>query len=303
MLRVRLHGRGGQGIKTASQILGSAAFLAGHQAQDFPLYGAERRGAPIVAFARIDDAPILERGPIAIPDLLLIGDDTLLEDPQVAPACGADEWTTIFINTEQQALKLKDRLSLPGLPVVCSLGPLTRKHLGDPRILSVSLAAAGGRLSGRVSLDHLHEAIDIELGALGLDRQTLKKNQDLAAEVFAALSPAVFEERQEKPLVAGQLKVLEQQEVAQAAPLITATGNMQERKTGNWRVQHPVIDYGECNNCLICYARCPEGVIAADAEGKPVIDYDHCKGCLICAQECPRHAIRTLWERESHEQR
>ena len=51
MLRVRLHGRGGQGIKTASQILGSAAFLAGHQAQDFPLYGAERRGTAVTIFA------------------------------------------------------------------------------------------------------------------------------------------------------------------------------------------------------------------------------------------------------------
>lgn len=303
MLRVRLHGRGGQGIKTASQILGSAAFLAGHQAQDFPLYGAERRGAPIVAFARIDDAPILERGPIAIPDLILIGDDTLLDDRQVAPTCGADARTTIFINTEQEAPKVRERLNLPSLPVVCGLGPLTRKHLGDPRILSVSLATAGGRLSGKVSLDQLQEAIDIELGALHLGGETLKKNRELAAEVFAALSPAVFEERPEAPLVSGRLKVMEQQEVAQGAPLITATGNMQERKTGNWRVRRPDIDYEECNHCLICYARCPEGVIAADAEGKPVIDYDHCKGCLICAQECPKHAIRTLWERDYEPQR
>jgi len=68
MLRVRFHGRGGQGIKTASQILGTAAFLSGFQSQDFPLYGAERRGAPIVAFTRINKTPILERGPISIPD-------------------------------------------------------------------------------------------------------------------------------------------------------------------------------------------------------------------------------------------
>jgi pyruvate ferredoxin oxidoreductase gamma subunit len=89
---------------------------------------------------------------------------------------------------------------------------------------------------------------------------------------------------------------LEQRQVVDAAPLITATGNMAQRKTGNWRIHRPEIDYTACNHCQICYARCPEGVIEADPEGKPVIDYDHCKGCMICAQECPKHAIRTLWE-------
>jgi pyruvate ferredoxin oxidoreductase gamma subunit len=301
MLRVRLHGRGGQGIKTAAQILGSAAFLAGHQAQDFPLYGAERRGAPIVAFTRIDDEPILERGPIAIPDLILIGDETLLADRQAAPACGADQLTTVFINNEEEAAKLKGQLGLPVLPIAFGLTPLVIRHLGNPGILSVALAAAGARLSGLITLECLSEAIGIELAALGLPAEVLGKNRDLAAEVFAALSPAEFKEREETLPERSRLKVLEQAEVALAAPIITATGNMQERKTGNWRIHRPDIDYGDCNHCLICYARCPEGVIAAGSEGEPVIDYDHCKGCMICAQECPRHAIRTLWEKD-HEQ-
>ena len=110
MLRIRLHGRGGQGIKTASQILGTAAFLSGYQSQDFPLYGAERRGAPIVAFTRISPEPILERGPISIPDLLLIGDETLLEDPQAAPLCGSDELTVVFINSTKDSQSSKKRL-------------------------------------------------------------------------------------------------------------------------------------------------------------------------------------------------
>jgi len=74
MLRIRFHGRGGHGIKTSSRILGTAAFLSGKQAQDCPVYGAERRGAPIAAFTRIDDQPIVERGGIADPDLILIAD-------------------------------------------------------------------------------------------------------------------------------------------------------------------------------------------------------------------------------------
>ncbi len=58
-----------RGIKTASQILGSAAFYSGFQEQDFPRYGAERRGAPIVAFTRISKDAILERGAIVVPGI------------------------------------------------------------------------------------------------------------------------------------------------------------------------------------------------------------------------------------------
>ena len=118
MFRVRLHGRGGQGIKTASQILGTSAFLSGYQSQDFPLYGAERRGAPIVAFTRISPEPILERGPISIPDLILIGDETLLEDTQAAPLCGSDEQTVVFVDSTKQPQVLKDLPKTPGQQVI-----------------------------------------------------------------------------------------------------------------------------------------------------------------------------------------
>src|SRR6266545_4837640 len=80
MLRIRFHGRGGQGMKTASRIVGTAAFWEGRYAQDSPIYGAERRGAPMVALTRIADEPILERGLIATPDLVVVADETLLED-------------------------------------------------------------------------------------------------------------------------------------------------------------------------------------------------------------------------------
>jgi pyruvate ferredoxin oxidoreductase gamma subunit len=66
MHAVRFHGRG-QGAKTASRILGTAAFLEGYQAQDSPIYGAERRGAPVAAFTRIAKEPIHERDLIAPP--------------------------------------------------------------------------------------------------------------------------------------------------------------------------------------------------------------------------------------------
>ena len=296
MLRIRLHGRGGQGIKTASQILGTVAFLSGYQSQDFPLYGAERRGAPIVAFTRISPDPILERGPISVPDLILIGDETLLEDTQAAPLCGSDEQTVLFVNSTKNPQALKEIFNLSALPVTYGLTRLCEQHLKNPMVRSTALATAGARLTGLISIENLLESVEIELDAMGLTGQPVQSNLNLVREVFEALDPATLKEREDSPLYPSKLIVLEQKAVQDAAPLITATGNMAQRKTGNWRIHRPEIDYENCNHCMICYARCPEGVIKMDTEGKPVVDYDHCKGCMICAQECPKHAIKTLWE-------
>ncbi len=65
VFEVRIHGRGGQGVVTAAELLSVAAFLDGHEAQAFPSFGSERMGAPVVSFCRISDAPIRLREPVA----------------------------------------------------------------------------------------------------------------------------------------------------------------------------------------------------------------------------------------------
>ena len=78
MLQIRLHGRGGQGVVTAAERLSLAAFLEGHYAQAFPSFGSERTGAPVVAYARIDDKEIRTHEPILAPDTVVVQDRTLL---------------------------------------------------------------------------------------------------------------------------------------------------------------------------------------------------------------------------------
>src|SRR3546814_4416402 len=68
MLQIRIHGRGGQGVVTAADMLSLAAFEQGRHAQAFPSFGSERTGAPVVAFCRIDDHEIRLREPIMVPD-------------------------------------------------------------------------------------------------------------------------------------------------------------------------------------------------------------------------------------------
>lgn len=298
MLRIRLHGRGGQGIKTASQILGSAAFYSGFQAQDFPLYGAERRGAPIVAFTRISENPILERGPIAVPDILLIGDETLLEGSQPAPICGADEATSIFVNSAKSPEELQKQFGFYRPPFQLSLTELCIQFLNHGMLLSTALAAAGARLTGIIEIKHLLNAVDAELSIMGIQKEALQKNMDLAKAVFQGLASTTFFPRRDSDLQPSPIISMSQKNVSESAPLIFATGNMALRKTGDWRVQRPEIDYSMCNKCLICYARCPDGAIHLDTDERPEIDYDHCKGCMICAQECPGHFIDTVREVE-----
>lgn len=296
MLRIRLHGRGGQGIKTASQVLGSAAFLSGFQAQDFPLYGAERRGAPIVAYTRVAEDFVLERGPITRPDLILVGDETLLDDAMSAPASGADEHTIMFINSKHSPADLKEHFHLASLPVVLDLTEYCMRYIGSGTVLSSALSAAGARISALIGLDTLLKAVRMELEDLGVGTEMIGKNIDLAREIYENLPSIQLTAKEEEPLTANLMLTLRQEAVASAAPLILAHANMGLKKTGNWRIQRPEINLDHCNGCWICFARCPDGTIHIGDHGKPVIDYDHCKGCLICAVECPSESIDVVRE-------
>ena len=77
MFQVRFHGRGGQGVVTAAELLASAAFREDRYAQAFPSFGSERMGAPVLSFCRIDDRPIRTHEPVTDPDALLIQDPGL----------------------------------------------------------------------------------------------------------------------------------------------------------------------------------------------------------------------------------
>ncbi len=185
MLRVRLHGRGGQGIKTANQILGTAAHLAGYQARDFPLYGAERRGAPIVAYARFSKNILLEQGPIAHPDILLLGDETLLSDPLATVTQDTDASTLIFINSRHTSHDLKKHFRLKSLPVQLNISELCQEYIQKPMILSTALAAVGARLMGHINLHHLLQAIRDELRqGQRFGPEKISANLKLAEEAF-----------------------------------------------------------------------------------------------------------------------
>lgn len=108
LIEIRWHGRGGQGAKTASLLLADAAFNTGKYIQGFPEYGPERMGAPITAYNRISDKPIVVHSNIYNPDYVLVVDDTLLESVDVT--AGLKETGAIVINTVKDSAYLKSVL-------------------------------------------------------------------------------------------------------------------------------------------------------------------------------------------------
>ena len=108
MIEIRWHGRGGQGAKTASLLLADAAFNTGKYIQGFPEYGPERMGAPITAYNRISDDPIVIHSNIYEPDYVVVVDDTLLESVDVT--AGLKKEGAIVINTTRDADYIKSQL-------------------------------------------------------------------------------------------------------------------------------------------------------------------------------------------------
>ncbi|HEY7953111.1 MAG TPA: 2-oxoacid:acceptor oxidoreductase family protein [Solirubrobacteraceae bacterium] len=160
MFEVRIHGRGGQGVVTAAELLSLAAFDEGCYAQAFPSFGSERMGAPVVSFCRIDDREIRVREPVMEPDALIVQDPTLLH--QVDVFGGLKPTGFVLINSAQsfdelglgEFVKEYSRERLLTVPA----SELAREHTGRP-LANAALLGGFAALSGLISLDAVVGAI------------------------------------------------------------------------------------------------------------------------------------------------
>ena len=297
MRAVRFHGRGGQGAKTASRILGTAAFLEGYQAQDSPIYGAERRGAPVAAFTRIAKEPIRERGFIARPDLVVIADESLIHDPAARVLDGIDERTAVFVNSPLTGEQLGAQTSLAGRLTTLDLTGIALQQFGKRSAISALLGAVAGRLVG-LRQESIREAVARELADLGLAASVIERNQTIALQCYDAIPTVPLETGAPQPIAPAQLQVPMYEPPTRGTARISAAGNSILREPSGWRTFRPVLVPGKCNGCWLCFAYCPDGVISMTKDDRPVIDYAHCKGCQICVHECPTEALVAEREKE-----
>jgi pyruvate ferredoxin oxidoreductase gamma subunit len=298
MYRIRLHGRGGQGIKTAGRIIGSAFFAEGYEVQDAPRYGAERRGAPLFATVRASKRPIRERGSIRRPDLVVVADATLIPVASAGVLAGLDERSTLLIASDVASDVWLERLCVAG-PVFGL--PAEAGERNAARFLGARCAAAVARMVGVVSRASLEGALREEIGPLGERAVAASLSRALRVwEQLESRSGCVPEGPEDAADVSERPDWIDLpfDPARVSAPDVFGVATSVRVRTGLWRTMRPVIDRDVCRGCAwICSTFCPDGAIGVDATGAPLIDYDHCKGCLVCVAVCPPHAIRAVPER------
>lgn len=165
MRELRIHGRGGQGAVIASKLLATAFFLEGKSVQSFPAFGVERRGAPVAAFLRVSDGPILLRCEVTEPDDLIVLDPTLIAAVDVT--AGLKAGGGILINSERgpegyPELAARFRVGTVSASVIAA-----RYELGSKTqpIVNTAILGAFAVFSGLVSLESVCRAIVDEMSS------------------------------------------------------------------------------------------------------------------------------------------
>jgi pyruvate ferredoxin oxidoreductase gamma subunit len=183
VFQIRIHGRGGQGVVTAAELMSVAAFMEGHHAQAFPSFGSERMGAPVVAFCRIHDREIRSREPVMQPDAVIIQDPTLLHSVDVFDGLAPDGY--VLVNTSQSLdqLGIDDLLNTQPAGHVRTVAAtdLALAHVGRP-IPNAALLGGFAAMTGVIELEAVKAAIKQKFpGTVG------DKNVSAAAAAFDAV--------------------------------------------------------------------------------------------------------------------
>ncbi|WP_298964053.1 2-oxoacid:acceptor oxidoreductase family protein [uncultured Roseibium sp.] len=160
MFQVRFHGRGGQGVVTAAELLSIAAFNEGKHAQAFPSFGSERMGAPVVSYCRIANTEIRSREPVSQPDALVIQDPTLIHSVDLFAGLNGQGY--VLINSQQSFEELGIDDFASGFPHNhfrdVGASEIARKHIGRP-LPNAALLGSLAAMSGEVSIEAVEQAI------------------------------------------------------------------------------------------------------------------------------------------------
>ncbi len=163
MIEVRIHGRGGQGGVTSAELVALAAISEGKYAQAFPSFGPERRGAPVLSFIRVDDAPIKARYEIREPDVVVVLDPSLIDVANVTS--GLKEGGIIVINTKKPIDQIKKEHNITAKTATVDATNIAREVLGLP-ITNTTMIGALVKATGLVDMDSLIEPLKHRFGRI-----------------------------------------------------------------------------------------------------------------------------------------
>jgi 2-oxoacid:acceptor oxidoreductase gamma subunit (pyruvate/2-ketoisovalerate family)/2-oxoacid:acceptor oxidoreductase delta subunit (pyruvate/2-ketoisovalerate family) len=283
MKEIRLHGRGGQGVLIAAELIAGAAIEEGKYASSFPLFTAERRGAPVMAFGRIDGRPIRERTQVYNPDCVILVDPRLRASPEVCDGLRADG-IVLMNSTDAEGEKPH-----PNVRILGRVGAtrIALEELGIPAF-NTTMIGAFAAVTGWIDIKTV-------LAVMGtyFKGQSLAKNRRCVERGYEEVRTQSWDGSGGAG-EAGPRSRRKPAPVTFESPW-TETGRLRDIKVGDWRYFRPTRDEEKCCHCGWCFLLCPTGCIAQGEKGYAA-NLDYCKGCGICAEECPVHAIAMVPE-------
>ncbi len=293
MYEVRFHGRGGQGAVMAAQALASAAFQEGGYATAFPFFGAERRGAPVLAFTRIDKERVYRKTQVYEPDFVVVLDESLLDTIDVVE--GLKKGGMVLVNSVRKPEEIDVGIDVKLATVDAT--SIALEVLKQPSTNSAILGAFA-KAAGIVKIESIEKGI-MQVFGDRLGPVIGEKNGKAARVAFERT--IVGESHGKRRLQTAKKWLPDVNELpigAAAIPMKTEAGlvgpgSFVENKTGSWKVFHPEYDRAKCTMCNFCWFYCPEGCIYRKPD-KMEFDMEYCKGCGICANECPADAIKMV---------
>jgi 2-oxoacid:acceptor oxidoreductase gamma subunit (pyruvate/2-ketoisovalerate family)/2-oxoacid:acceptor oxidoreductase delta subunit (pyruvate/2-ketoisovalerate family) len=295
MFELRFHGRGGQGAVMAAQTLAEAAVIEEKYAVAFPFFGAERRGAPVLAFTRIDNKKIFSKTQVYAPDCVVVLDDSLLDTIDVVS--GLKSEGSVVINSREipEDIDLGREITTAAVDATS----VALEILKAP-ITNTSILGALAKATEVVRIESLEEAIKRRFG----EKLGAKIGERNALAARTAYERTVTgKSRGIKKLEPKKQWLPDHNELPPGGALIEAKteagligpGSFIENKVYGWATFRPLRDREKCTMCLLCWFYCPEGTIVRISDrGDLMTNYDYCKGCGICANECPVDAIKMV---------
>ena len=295
MFEVRFHGRGGQGAVMAAQTLAEAAVIEGNYAVAFPFFGAERRGAPVLAFTRIDSGKIYSKTQVYNPDCVVVLDDSLLDTIDVVSGIKPEGFVVINSKDKPQDIDLGMEVQTGAVDATSVALEILKAPITNTAILG-----ALSKVTGIVSIESIEQAIKRRFGEK-LGERIGERNAVAARTAYdrtvtgkskgvKRLEPQKqwLPTHQELPI--GGALVKGRTDAGMVGP-----GSFIENNVSGWATFRPVREREKCTMCLLCWFYCPEGtIIRISDKGDLMTNYDYCKGCGICANECPVDAIKMV---------